>query len=536
MSILPISYALGKGWPILTGQQVLVVPLVISGSPTAATVGDTTVFTPTISGGSGTYVSLAVLSGVLPGGRSISGLTVSGTYTAAGAFSYTLRVTDSLGATADLAVSSTVAAATTVTALPRTANMIMKFLTEDMPVVADGTAAASWTDSFGNTVSQATGSKQPLYKVNRQNGFPSLLFSGAQQINGDIATLATALNAKEGTVIIVGKNIATQTTNGLLCTTSASGNGWALAANGTAAGARPNGARIPYSGTGLTTVGQAFYANYFGSGNYHFTFVNGSSIGWQTGATAGSTASFAVGGQSNDFGFSKFECFAIYAWDVGLTPVEYMQAEKHIREKYADAKPWEVAGKFRILAGDSITAGQGAATQGGSYPYQLATAMGWPLGTWHNLGRFGSTMSAVANQASNFVGLSAITGVPTNVMIGEFKNQDGQTLSNQVAAYQAFVAQCQTTGITDIRFWTATDYANRVAGKATYCAYWDVPANRTGLMTTYAPIHTDSFIGVDGSSPDAAPFTPYYADTVGHMLDAGYAKMASFLATYAVGM
>lgn len=82
--------------------------LTISGVPASATVGIGDTFTPVISGGTAPY-SLAVASGTLPPGRSIAGLAVTGSYTAAGSFSYTLRATDSKGATADLPVTLTVA-------------------------------------------------------------------------------------------------------------------------------------------------------------------------------------------------------------------------------------------------------------------------------------------------------------------------------------------------------------------------------------------------------------------------------------------
>lgn len=64
-------------------------------------------FTPTISGGTAPY-ALTLFAGALPPGRSISGLTVAGTYTTAGSYSYTLKVTDNLGTTANLSVTMTV--------------------------------------------------------------------------------------------------------------------------------------------------------------------------------------------------------------------------------------------------------------------------------------------------------------------------------------------------------------------------------------------------------------------------------------------
>lgn len=93
--------------------------LTITGTPAAATVGSGETFTPAIAGGAAPY-SLSVASGALPGGRAIAGLAVSGTYTTAGTFSYTLRATDSKGATADLPITLTVAAASNVLRLTGT--------------------------------------------------------------------------------------------------------------------------------------------------------------------------------------------------------------------------------------------------------------------------------------------------------------------------------------------------------------------------------------------------------------------------------
>lgn len=86
--------------------------LTISGTPGPATVGTSPTFTPTITGGTAPYV-LSLASGTLPPGRTLNGSakTVTGTYTTAGTYSYTLRATDAAGATADLPLSVTVAAA-----------------------------------------------------------------------------------------------------------------------------------------------------------------------------------------------------------------------------------------------------------------------------------------------------------------------------------------------------------------------------------------------------------------------------------------
>ena len=90
--------------------------LTISGTPATAQVGSGATFTPTISGGTSPY-TLTLVSGIFPAGRSLSGLTVTGTYTTAATYNYTLRATDSAGAAADLPLSVTVAAMTAATYL-----------------------------------------------------------------------------------------------------------------------------------------------------------------------------------------------------------------------------------------------------------------------------------------------------------------------------------------------------------------------------------------------------------------------------------
>lgn len=91
------------------------VALSISGANGTANVGDTTSFTPTISGGTAPY---AVTATGLPPGRSITnvatGLT-TGAYTTAGSYSATYTVTDNAGATASFTRTVTVSAASSST-------------------------------------------------------------------------------------------------------------------------------------------------------------------------------------------------------------------------------------------------------------------------------------------------------------------------------------------------------------------------------------------------------------------------------------
>jgi hypothetical protein len=88
-----------ESWSVTTAAAALT----ISGTPGVGTVGTAYSFTPTVAGGTPGY-TFAVISGVLPPGLSINSATgtVSGTPTVATSGGVTIRVTDSLGATADL--------------------------------------------------------------------------------------------------------------------------------------------------------------------------------------------------------------------------------------------------------------------------------------------------------------------------------------------------------------------------------------------------------------------------------------------------
>ena len=83
-----------------------------SGSPVAASVGMTTPFFPTITGGTPPY-NLQVI-GRLPAGRSVSGLSVVGTYVTTGPNIYALQIGDAAGATVRLVISENVGPGATI--------------------------------------------------------------------------------------------------------------------------------------------------------------------------------------------------------------------------------------------------------------------------------------------------------------------------------------------------------------------------------------------------------------------------------------
>lgn len=76
---------------------------------------------------------------------------------------------------------------------------ITHFDADALPVVADGTPLATFTDQSGNGFDavQAVGANQPLYKTNRLNGKPSVLFDGVNDFMS-IAAAGASLTLANG--------------------------------------------------------------------------------------------------------------------------------------------------------------------------------------------------------------------------------------------------------------------------------------------------------------------------------------------------
>lgn len=96
--------------------------------------------------------------------------------------------------------------------------------------VPDGTALAQWDDSSGraNHIAQATGGKQPLYKVaaNGINGLPVVRFDGTD----DCLTLSLDLSARTAVTVYIVVKPANTTQTGMIVEHTASGSantgGW----------------------------------------------------------------------------------------------------------------------------------------------------------------------------------------------------------------------------------------------------------------------------------------------------------------------
>lgn len=85
----------------------------------------------------------------------------------------------------------------------------------DIPPVADATAISSWTDRSGNSrhAAQASGTKQPLYKLAIQNGMPAVRFDATDDC---LTTAAINLASTAGLTIFVVFTAASGTTRMLV--------------------------------------------------------------------------------------------------------------------------------------------------------------------------------------------------------------------------------------------------------------------------------------------------------------------------------
>lgn len=139
-------------------------PLSLSGTPSATgTVGTPYSFTPSISGGVGPY-TVTLISGALPAGLTLNSTTgaITGTPTTATSYTPILRVTDSTGATDNLALGTitigagSVATAPTISVQP-SAQSVTAPAAATFNVTATGTAPLSyqWRKN-GSNISGAT--------------------------------------------------------------------------------------------------------------------------------------------------------------------------------------------------------------------------------------------------------------------------------------------------------------------------------------------------------------------------------------------
>ena len=425
--------------------------------------------------------------------------------------------------------------AATAAVLPAS-GLVAKWSVDDLTPVADGTAVSAWNDSVGGLPAvQATGGKQPLYKTNRLNGKPSLLFSGGQLMTaGTPAAIVTPMTNKVITIMVIFKGVTATTYGALYSGSTALSGSWLLYADATRVG-RYNGSNLStaalHSGSGFTSIAFTMEdTTAFSSGTrQERLYINGGCVGASPAVPDGTNDSIGFGGRAADSGLNlKGEVFDYLFWNRALTPAEVATAHAWACEKYGQAKPWDAVSKFYAFHGDSETQGTGTNAPEDTYPYKTAASLGLTYGQWTNLGVGGITINNMTAKAPTQVDpLAAATGKTLVVPCFEYYNSAAAhpTPANDMIAY----LQARRTAGCKIVFATSMDsFLLNETDRSAYNSYW--ASNYATYTDSYAAIHTNANIGVDGSCGASQPST-YFADTIGHPTAAGYTVLAGLMTT-----
>ncbi len=197
-------------------------PAITSSTLSGGEVGESYATTPTTTGGT-TPLVWSVSSGTLPAGLSLNTATgaVSGTPTASGPFSFTLKVTDANGKFATQSESLTITAAPAITS-PSLAGGEVSVAYTATPVVAAGTAPYTWSTSTplpgGLSLNPSTGAITGVPTVPGTFTFTLVVVDGAgvhasQSESVTVAALPSAVGGGmvNGDVgVSVGRQLTTQ--------------------------------------------------------------------------------------------------------------------------------------------------------------------------------------------------------------------------------------------------------------------------------------------------------------------------------------
>lgn len=426
------------------------------------------------------------------------------------------------------------------TALPQQAAIVARWSADTIPAQADNTALAAWTDSVGGlAAAQATTAAQPKYRTGGAGGKPYVLFSGAQYLDaGTSNAVATACQSKTSSVLVVCRNVQASQYGYLFAASDVTG--YCLYANGARAGVFTNG-HAPYSGTGLTTVGYSSGLPSQYAGRY---YINGTCPTHAAALQSAAGHKIGIGGApATPTTAVKAEIYDVIVWNRTLTAYEMIQAEKWARDKYGSPYPW-AGGAFRVFHGDSLTAGMGMSSRGEeTYPWQVAAANGWPLGSWTNLGFVGTTMAAMRDAATAEIDpmLAVLGNTPMHLAAWEWYNQRNVTVAGQYGSTgitEAYFRDRRAAGVAKLVLMTSIDAGDPVdnpTNRAAYNAYFD--ANHgSSICDAYIPIHTIPEIGVEGACPNASPGAPYFQDDLIHLTAAGDGILAAAVAPVMAGL
>ena len=441
------------------------------------------------------------------------------------------------------------------TTLPSAANIVARWSADAILPQADNSALASWTDSVNGLVA-AEASNRPKYRTNLFNGRPGIEFTAANghQLvlpRASAAAINTAMANQQYAVMIVARSKSNSAGSGFVFST---GGGDApvlsLMFDGSEIGRQFSaGSKILYAAQTLTTLG------YTGTnvpinpqtGGMERVFVNGSCVATQIAyPPSGGSGNYGFGSDGARGYFFDGFLFDVVVWNKELTQLDWLQAEKWVREKYGQAYPWASVATFDVFHGDSITQGLGADRPYYSYPTYAAATLGKTLGQWTNLGIGGQTIAECdARAALEVDGIAAITGKPTRLAFIEFfnsANRGGLTGAQCAAATATYLANRRGAGIGKIALGTCTGsggsgQANAVqAKKAAFVA--GLLGLSPSLYDALVRVDQNASVGVDGAYANTTDY--FNADGV-HLYGKavtpnGYNVLAGLMATGMAGL
>jgi hypothetical protein len=227
------------------------------------------------------------------------------------------------------------------------------------------------------------------------------------------------------------------------------------------------------------------------------------------------------------------EIYRIFIWNTPLNPVELLQVEIWLRDRYAQAYPWASAPAFTVFHGDSIMQGTAAGGTDGDInataPYKAAQTLGLSLGQWMNLGIPGIQTRTMDSLAPSWVDpLPALLGKYVNLVAFEWYNEavpfgdptpynDGVTyLANRKAASSKF----------RIAWGTSTDTSQGIVNNTRRSAYNSAWDSAHANVDSYISIHTDGNVG------DTNAFTNHPTNFSGdgvHLSGTGYTALGTLL-------
>ena len=224
----------------------------------------------------------------------------------------------------------------------------------------------------------------------------------------------------------------------------------------------------------------------------------------------------------------RADVLAIIVWNRALTAAELKQAHRYWCEKIGQARPGNGTAPTISFIGDSLTEGyidNQDINYRTSYPGQMVAGLSLPWGTFDLLGYSGDSLSQVQQRMALLGNSSAATGTKSIVCLFEFANTYSASTGITVARQIIDALHTQDPN-RDVVFGTSTDERQTSESeRATYNAYWETPANRTGIQA-YVRLHIDPNIGVSGAAPaNGSGGNTYYTNDGTHLTPAGYALL-----------